>query len=57
MTVATAVGSTLSISTATSTAANQGAFEAETYLEVEQLESIGDFGDTTNPVKLAALVA
>ena len=49
MTVATAVGSKLYISDAVSTASDQSAFESETYYEIEQLESIGDFGDTTNP--------
>jgi len=55
MTVSTAVGSKLYISSAVSTSSTQGQYEAETWVEVEQLESIGDFGDTTNPVTFIGL--
>lgn len=55
MAVATGAGAKIYISDATSTATTQGNFEAETYLEFEQTESIGDFGDTTNPVTFTGL--
>jgi hypothetical protein len=55
MTVSTAVGAKIYISDATSTASNQGEFEALTWIEVEQTESIGEFGDTTNPVTFIGL--
>lgn len=55
MTVSTAVGAKIYISNATSTATSQANFEAETYIEIEQTESIGDFGDTTNPVTFIGL--
>jgi len=35
--------------------ANQAAYEADTYTEIEQTESIGDFGDTTNEVAFTGL--
>ena len=45
MSVSTAVGAKIYISDAVSTATTQGQFEALTWIEVEQTESIGEFGD------------
>ncbi len=44
MTVQTAAGCKLSISDAASTAANQTAFEAETFIEVGEISDLGEFG-------------
>lgn len=55
MSVATGAGCKIYISNATSTASTQGAFEALTWIECEQTESIGDFGDTTTPVTFIGL--
>lgn len=55
MAVATGSGAKIYISDATSTASDQSGFEAETYLEVEQTESIGEFGDSTTPVQFIGL--
>lgn len=55
MAVATAAGAKIYISNATSTASDQSGFEAETYIELEQTESIGEFGDTTTPVQFIGL--
>lgn len=55
MTVATGSGSKIYIATATTAVANQAAYEALTFVEVEDTESIGEFGDTTNPVTFIGL--
>ena len=55
MSVATAAGAKIYISSAVSTSTTQGQFEAETWIEVEQTESIGEFGDTTTPVQFIGL--
>lgn len=55
MSVATGAGVKIYISNATSTATDQSGFEAETYIEVEQTESIGEFGDSTTPVTFIGL--
>ena len=55
MAVATGAGCKIYISSATSTASNQGEFEALTWIELEQTESIGEFGDTTTPVTFIGL--
>lgn len=55
MSVATGAGCKIYISNATSTSSTQGAFEAETWIEVEQTESIGEFGDSTTPVQFIGL--
>ena len=55
MAVATGAGCKIYISSTTSTASNQGEFEALTWIELEQTESIGEFGDTTTPVQFIGL--
>lgn len=55
MSVATGAGVKLYISNATSVSDEQAEFEAETWVEVEQTESIGEFGDTTTPVNFIGL--
>ena len=55
MSVATAAGAKIYISSAVSTSDIQAEFEAETWIEVEQTESIGEFGDTTTPVQFIGL--
>ena len=55
MAIQTGAGAKIYISDATSTAANQGAFEALTWVEVEQTESIGEFGDASTAVQFIGL--
>ena len=55
MSVATGAGAKIYISNAVSTASSQVLFEAETYVEIEQTESIGEFGDSTTPVSFIGL--
>lgn len=43
------------ISPTTGEQANQAAYEALSWTEVEWVESIGEFGDSTNPVELTLL--
>lgn len=55
MAVQTAALSKLYISNAVSTAATQSAFEGETYVEVGEIVSIGDFGSNFNAITFTAL--
>lgn len=54
MAVNSTLGMSLHIGTTTS-ATNQSEYEADTYTEVGEIEDIGEFGDTFNPVTFAAL--
>jgi hypothetical protein len=56
MSVATGAGSKIYIATAYGTVpANQAAYEALSWVEVEQTESIGEFGDSTAAVTFTGL--
>lgn len=55
MAIQTGASKKIYISTTTGVQANQAAYEALTWTEIEQTESIGDFGDTTAEVNFTGL--
>jgi hypothetical protein len=54
MTINTAAESTIAIGT-TVAAANQAQFEADTYIEIGEVEDLGEFGDEAEEVTFTAL--
>lgn len=54
MSVSTGAGTKISIGT-TAAHGDQSEYEADTYTEIEQTESIGDFGDSTAEVTFTGL--
>lgn len=54
MTVRTSAGTKLYIGTTTA-AETETEFLADTYVEIGEIESMGDFGDESNPVNFASL--
>ena len=55
MAVQTAAGSKLFIGPANSTATTQNDFEALVYVEVGEIEELGEFGDTVNEINFTPL--
>ena len=54
-TIQTGAGVVIGIATVTTEVADLAAYEALTYTPVEQTESIGDYGDSTNEVTFTGL--
>lgn len=55
MTISTTAGATISIGPANAVAANEAAYVALTYVDIGEVESLGDFGDTSNLVNFTSL--